>query len=463
MPRARPQPKAVSRYLPTMLISETNMANDPFTCCGVSPEKPQSGFPDTLPDMTREPSGGGRRRDGDDLHRARRSMNGPVKKRRLRFLCVHQGAELYGSDRSFLQAVEAMRNGWPDAHIRVVLAVDGPLRQRLEQYADEVVTRNLCILRLANPLTTALKATAALPYYVWAAWRDIARADLVYTNTSVVADYMLASRFAPRKSVIHTREIPKPKAMPVIRALCRLPGANIIFNSHATKNAFRLPARQRQAVIHNGVDIVAGAAPPEPPGAFSAARPLRIAMLGRISDWKGQDLLIDALSRLLPAERECIRLRIVGSAYRDLVEPVAALEAKIAADGLDSLVTLEPFRDDPAEVYRWADICAVPSRLPEPFGRVAIEAMAHGRPVIAAAHGGLLEIVEEPESGWLFAPNDPDSLAVVIRHAIADPAQVRKRGEGALVRFGASFSSQGMSRALQRVLKQWAPALRDNA
>lgn len=117
-----------------------------------------------------------------------------VSSARPRVLCVHQGGELYGSDRSFLASVEAIRAGWPDAHIKVVLAADGPLAALLRVMTDEVAVRDLCILRLANPLATALKSTVGLPYYVARAARDIAKADLAYINTTVIADFMIAAR-----------------------------------------------------------------------------------------------------------------------------------------------------------------------------------------------------------------------------------------------------------------------------
>ena len=174
---------------------------------------------------------------------------------RPHILCVHQGGELYGSDRSFLQAVQAIRSGWPDAWVRVVLAVDGPLRPLLAKVADEVIARDLCILRLANPVSTALKGTVALPWYLAQAARDIARADLAYINTTVVADHIIAARMAPAKSIIHVREIPKPRAMPVIRGLCLASGAGLIYNSAATRDALAMPAGRRQAVIPHGGDL----------------------------------------------------------------------------------------------------------------------------------------------------------------------------------------------------------------
>ncbi len=371
-----------------------------------------------------------------------------------RFLCVHQGGELYGSDRSFLQAVRTLRAGWPDATIDVLLAVDGPLRDALADVADRVRVRDLCVLRLATPLRTLLKTTIAAPWYLARALRDMAGADLVYINTTVIADFLLAARFAATCRVVHVREIPQRRALPVVRALLGQSHARPVFNSAATAATFATRSERPHAIIHNGVDPVPGATPPDLPHRFTPERPLCLAMLGRISDWKGQDLLIEALGRL-PAERiAAIRLRIVGSSYRDRPEPVAALSALIVANRLERSVTIEPFRADPAAVYRWADICVVPSRLPEPFGRVAIEAMAHARPVIAAAHGGLTEIVTG-DSGWLVAPNDAAALADAIAAAQADPAEVAARGGRALDRFHRNFATAMMEAALRATLASW--------
>lgn len=374
-------------------------------------------------------------------------------------LCVHQGGELYGSDRSFLQVVQALRETWPAAYIKVVLAVDGPLRRPLRDVADEVQIRDLCVLRLANLSSTLLKSTVALPWYVLSALRDIVRADLAYINTTVIADYMIAARFASQKSVIHAREIPKAKAMPIVRRLLSGSRARIIYNSHATMAAFAIPHERSQVVLHNGVDPIIDAEAPNI-AEFSPERPLRLAMLGRISDWKGQDLLIDGIAALSPAHRARTRVRIVGSTFRDAREPIDALETQIANTGLTGIVTLESFKEDPSEVYRWADVCVVPSRLPEPFGRVAAEAMAHARPVIAANHGGLIELIEDGQSGWLFQPNNPSSLASAIQQAINENGMVQERGVAALARFETYFSTNTMRERLCEIMRCWIPALK---
>ena len=65
-----------------------------------------------------------------------------------------------------------------------------------------------------------------------------------------------------------------------------------------------------------------------------------------------------------------------------------------------------------------ADVVVMPSITPEPFGRVALEAQAMGRPIVAFAHGGAVESIEHEKTGWLATPGDVDSLAENMRAAL---------------------------------------------
>ena len=377
----------------------------------------------------------------------------------LRILCVHQGGELYGSDRIFLQSVEAIRKAWPEAHIKVILAADGPLNALLKETADEVLVRPVGVLRLANPFVTLLKMTVGLPYFAGKAALDIAAADVAYINTTVIADFQIAARFFPGRCVVHAHEIPKRRAMPVIRSLLKWSRAHVIMNSRATGTALALPGTQPTALVYNGSAAVENPKPLDLPGAFTQGRPLRLAMLGRLSNQKAQDLLISAIARLPRDDARRLRLRIVGSAYLDREEPVRELEAQIRRAGLEGVVSIEPFTDEPREVYRWADICVIPSRLPESFGMVAIEAMAEARTVIASAHGGPVEIVVDGDTGWLVEPDSASALADAIADALSNPAAVGRRANSSLRRFRETFSSQSMARSLRDVLSSWFAAL----
>jgi glycosyltransferase involved in cell wall biosynthesis len=84
---------------------------------------------------------------------------------------------------------------------------------------------------------------------------------------------------------------------------------------------------------------------------------------------------------------------------------------------------------DMAAAYLAADVViSASSKEAEAFGRVAIEAQAMGRPVIATAHGGSLETVLPNRTGWLVTPNDEDSLAEAIQAALGDRALLLRYG-----------------------------------
>lgn len=133
-------------------------------------------------------------------------------------------------------------------------------------------------------------------------------------------------------------------------------------------------------------------------------------MIGRINAWKGQKFLLQALLR----SQRRIQLRIVGSAIDAQVHLVEELHH--IARSLPEGVSCEffGFCEDPSEHYRWCHYVVVPSTSPEPFGRVAIEGFSYGKPVIAAAHGGLTEIVEHGQDGFLFEPASQVALAQTI-------------------------------------------------
>ncbi len=359
--------------------------------------------------------------------------------------CVHQGYELYGSDRSFVESVQAIRAAFPAAEIEVVLPRTGAIGPLLQDHVSRISVEPLWILRRRNLGSLATVGLVTLPLAILRAWRRIRRSDLVYINTTVVADYILASRLCPRRCIIHVHEIPEGTVRSLLRLMLRWSGADVIFNSRATESAFALPPQHPARVIYNGVE---GPAHPQP-CSYRGGRRLRLLMLGRISRIKGQDVLIEAVSRLPDEIRP--EVRIVGNAFedpgreRDLARTIAAL-------GLGHVITMMPFAADPNPHYVWADVVAVPSRLPESLGRVAIEAMAHGRPPVVSAIGGLKEVVEDGRTGWLVRPDSADDLAAMLERIARTPDAWRNFPEAARRRYEALFATPPVAAAIKAAL-----------
>ena len=365
----------------------------------------------------------------------------------MRITCVHQGRELYGSDRSFIESVEAFRAAWPQAVIDVVLPGDGPIVGPLKSLASSISFEPLWILRRKDLPRLATLGLLRLPLAMARAARRIRQSDITYVNTSVIVDYSLAARFYRGRALTHVHEIPTGMVLKALGWMLRASGAEIIFNSNATKAAYELPPSVRAHVIYNGI---AGPARPEPMS-YDGARPLRVLMLGRISRSKGQEILVEALAGLPDGLRQRVEVRIVGNAYEDEARE-EALKALVQARGLAGQISVTPFVPDPREHYRWADIVCVPSRLPESLGRVAIEAMSWGRPPLVSGIGGLMEIAQDGVCGWIVPPDQIAPLSEKLARIISHPEDWRSHVPAARARYEALFSKASVSAALTAVV-----------
>ena len=140
-----------------------------------------------------------------------------------------------------------------------------------------------------------------------------------------------------------------------------------------------------------------------------------ILMPGRLTRWKGQLVLIDAIARLGRSEICCV---LVGSdqgrrSYRQ------ELEAEIGRRGLEGVVRIFDQCHDLPAAYMLADVVVSASTEPEAFGRIAAEAQAMGRPTVATDHGGAHETVLADQTGWLVPPGDAAALAEAIEQALS--------------------------------------------
>jgi len=146
---------------------------------------------------------------------------------------------------------------------------------------------------------------------------------------------------------------------------------------------------------------------------------LTIAITGRIDNWKGHEFLIEAIGKLkdLPVE-----LLIFGE-FHKVNDPdyLIKLKAQIDSLGISDRVKFTGFQKDTAEALSQVNIVCVPSIF-EPFGMVAVEAMAAGRPVIASNTGGLKDIIEDGVTGYLIEPKNANAIAQKIRLLHSDPA-----------------------------------------
>ncbi len=166
-----------------------------------------------------------------------------------------------------------------------------------------------------------------------------------------------------------------------------------------------------------------------------------ILLPGRLTRWKGQTVLIEALTLLKRTDIICV---LAGSDqgrsdYRQ------ELERLVTGQGLQGHVRIVGDCTDMPAAYMLADVVVSASTEPEAFGRVAVEAQAMGRPIIATDHGGSRETVLPGETGWLVKPGDPVSLATALADAIDLPTEARLRiAEVAIEHVRANYDQQAM-------------------
>jgi glycosyltransferase involved in cell wall biosynthesis len=149
-----------------------------------------------------------------------------------------------------------------------------------------------------------------------------------------------------------------------------------------------------------------------------------VGSFSRLSPWKGQHLLIEALVRLPGVGALLSGAPLFGEeAY------AASLHERARALGVADRVRFLGQRDDVPLLMRCVDVVVHSPTAPEPFGRVVLEALLAGRPLVAARDGGTLEIVTDGENGLLFPPGDAAALADAVARLLADPAHAAALAE----------------------------------
>jgi glycosyltransferase involved in cell wall biosynthesis len=189
----------------------------------------------------------------------------------------------------------------------------------------------------------------------------------------------------------------------------------------------------RLVVIPNGIEAAEPAAPVE-----LAPRPA-ILEVARLAEVKGQHVLLAALTGL------DAHLVLVG---RDLEAGggyAQRLREQAVELGVEQRVVFAGPRDDVPGLLAGCDVFCLPS-FEEGLPLTVLEAMAQGRPVVAAAVGGTPEAVADGETGLLVPPGDVDALAEALRSLLADPDRARRFGEAGRVRVRERFSAAEASR-----------------
>lgn len=184
--------------------------------------------------------------------------------------------------------------------------------------------------------------------------------------------------------------------------------------------------------------------------------PRPVVMLpGRLSKWKGHEDFVEAAAILKGRRGPDFLCVVVGE------DDGAGMDERLLAQARDrgalDVVRLVGGCDDMAAAYKLASVVVSASTRPEAFGRVAVEAQAMGRPVIATDHGGARETVARGQTGWLYPPGDAAALATAMGAALdLDPSARAHMGLAGRARVANMFTVAAMQRATLAVYEQAA-------
>jgi glycosyltransferase involved in cell wall biosynthesis len=306
----------------------------------------------------------------------------------------------------------------------VGLFADGPFKDLLQQnhIPVEVLATQVIQVRKESSLVQGLKSLEKLAPLITKVIKKAREYDLIYANTQkALVVGALASFFSRRPLVYHLHDILSTAHFSQTNLRIAINLANrcaslVIANSQASKTAF-IQAGGRSdiiEVVYNGFDPKIYQTDKSDINKLQQELGLQgkfiVGHFSRLAPWKGQHILIDALAKC-PQE---VTVILVGDALFGEQDYVQKLHQQVANLELENRVKFLGFRSDIPQLMAACDLVAHTSTSPEPFGRVIVEAMLCGKPVVAAKAGGVMELVEHGLNGFLVTPREPQELAQVI-------------------------------------------------
>ncbi len=390
----------------------------------------------------------------------------------MRIVYLNPGGRLGGAETSLCELLASVRSAEPDWELWLVLGEDGPLAG---------IARGLGVHVFVNPFPPALArlgdtgragalvglATAALATGKYArglaGWLRKLQPDILHTNGFKM--HLLGAWTRPRRTALiwHIHDYVSPRRsmrrlLWPFRKACRL--AIVNSKSVAEDLARALPGLP-SVPIYNAIDVrrfspwgehmdldAEAGLPPPAPGT------LRVGLIATYAHWKGHKVFLDALARV-SGEVKVRGYIIGGPIYQTEGSQWTQLELEREAErlGLKGKVGFTGFLKDTPRAMRSLDVMVHASTAPEPFGMVIIEGMACGKPVIASAAGGALELFINGEDALCHTPGDAAGLARQIER-LATNGQLRRRlGEAARAAAIRRFTGERLATELLSVYR----------
>jgi glycosyltransferase involved in cell wall biosynthesis len=376
-----------------------------------------------------------------------------------RILFVDQTGELGGAELCLADLAIQLRN-----RASVFLFETGPFEELLKQNGVEI--------RLANqgvPKPSVSKHSKFHTYVfalpgLMSLIADLARAakgfDLLYANTAKAMMVTTGVALLLRKPFIfHLHDMIDAAHFSGLNRWLLVMAANlatgIVANSEATAAAYRRAGGRNRnlRVVPNGfrAELFRKDGPELQPAIAREGKSI-VGMFGRITNWKGQKVLIRALAQVPDVTAVFVGAPLFTDEDRNYQEELVVQAKEL---GVADRVQFVGFQRNILPYLKAVDLVVHCSISPEPFGRVIVEALLAGKPVIATRGGAPAEIIEDGVTGVLVNPGESGELAAAIRSLLADPVRASQ-----MAGKGQEIVSQRY--ALDHLLPEWIKFINRN-
>jgi glycosyltransferase involved in cell wall biosynthesis len=351
----------------------------------------------------------------------------------------------------------------------VLVAEEGPLVDMLRRRAVPVLveSRMRVISRRslsAAQISTYVRTRASVIRGIAGAVQTH-RVDLIHAFVAATLGYAgRAARMAgvPIVGTVHEplTAFAWPRRRLLVAALNRFCDG-VTFPSEANRAmALRFGVRpDRATVIRTGIDLDRFRMDPE--GGWRVRRELGVApgvpfigMVARFNPGKGHDVLLRAMALVAGSHPDASCVLVGDALFRGELEWKTRMRALAGDLGLGDRVVFAGWRDDVPAVLSALDILVHPPTTPDSLPGAVLEAMAVGRPVVAAAIGGLPEIVEEGVTGYLVPPRNAGALASTLCGLLGDPAARANMGAAGRRRVAHEFPRERFGQAMEELYER---------
>lgn len=372
-------------------------------------------------------------------------------------LYLHAGAEMYGADKILLE----LTTGLDKKKFRpvVILPTNGILKDKLEEAGIMVHVIPYPILRRKyfNPkgiidyISNYKNKSDEIVKYLH---ENNIKVDLIHINTLAVLEGIRLKKKLNVPLIWHIHEIITHPQV-VNKFLCRCVNkyaTKVVVVSEAVKEHLVQNGvnKNKISVIYNGIDSEIFSPNVDSNYLYKEwdipKNAIKVGMIGRVNNWKGQNDFLDALAPLLN-KFDNLYLFIVGSAFQGQEWRIDELKKKINALPHHDRIIFSPFRKDNYAVEHFFDILVLPSTSPDPLPTVVLEAMGCGTPVVGYNHGGVTEMIRDGKDGALVEVKNTKALRNAVNNlieskkykALGHNAQKRQRERFSIERFIENF------------------------